>query len=118
MQFSASAALAAVAIFAGQTLGECGVGYPPQMIGRSQTDWCHARSDIPYFYNCNLSGGTVLHVGNWFALTAGSPRGTYLQIYCGVYEHQYWCSPGDHGNFQFDCGDQPAQVYETIFLGH
>ncbi|KAG6002010.1 hypothetical protein E4U21_003578 [Claviceps maximensis] len=107
MQFSTSAALAAVAIFAGQSLAACRIGRPrgfnsffshPCPWVPSTNSWC-----------CPTSGMCATRSGSTWNVSGGKNFGV-IDVMCGSADHDVMmsCDRGSSGTFQFDCA--PDQI--------
>ncbi|KAG5986420.1 hypothetical protein E4U43_005516 [Claviceps pusilla] len=111
MQFSTSAALAAMAVFAGQTLAECGLGRVPGHGRSTLVPTCKPNSSMSWF--CSRTQSAIARNGATWTLIPGSGLST-IWVLCGDNQTTMYCRDGALGNFNMDCGDNPVEVREIV----
>ncbi|KAG5996644.1 hypothetical protein E4U54_002525 [Claviceps lovelessii] len=108
MQFSTSATLAALAIFAGQTLAaQCVVGAPPKT-GSGALGACRSTGSGDSKWSC-AQGTTVTKTGDTRFLVHAGGKSTTIKILCdGQVGLVLTCPAGASGTANVPCGGHYA----------
>ncbi|KAG5951822.1 hypothetical protein E4U53_002173 [Claviceps sorghi] len=118
MQFSTSTALAALAIFAGQTLAICDFGYPEEGPGGGAAFLpCTSLGSGSWLCGSSKSVITLGRDKKTWTLKGGSEgrAQTYVEIICGPETKVAWCTPGDQMQFEYSCR-RAYKVNEAVLI--
>ncbi|KAG5976952.1 hypothetical protein E4U55_007124 [Claviceps digitariae] len=103
MHFSTSAALAAIALFAGQSLAQCTYNVD-HTIFQGEMSSCTSAAG-PNSWNCGHNGAVIVRVsGHTWIMHAGSTD-TTINVSCGNPYKLVTCTANSWGSFQLDCPD-------------
>ncbi|KAG5927148.1 hypothetical protein E4U42_002559 [Claviceps africana] len=109
MQFSTSTVLAAIAIYAGQTLADCSLNPPPapgKHITWVEVDDCKTAADKSQ--TCPSVGVSTSVTEDAFHITSGNTN-ILVDAYCGSPDNvankamTTFCLTNSNGDFTFDC---------------
>ncbi|KAG5984571.1 hypothetical protein E4U55_004227 [Claviceps digitariae] len=111
MQFSTSATLAAVALFAGQTFAICTDG-PLTGSGGGLRLPCSQKDPKVKHWVCDNAGTSIVDLPEAGWLLHSGTQNSIVQVTCGDDVRTLTCSPNSWGGFQLDCPD--AKVWTVI----
>ncbi|KAG5921825.1 hypothetical protein E4U42_005696 [Claviceps africana] len=110
MKFSASVAVAATAIFAGQTLADCAYNGKVKLLDLKKC--------LVHYWGSDCGDGTNVRLdGETYTLTSGGNLLTALRVHCPAEPESPWtivCDPHSTINVRFVCKNQSEYpIFET-----